>query len=373
MRIEVYKSISEIEKEIWSEAIKKRFFLSYNYLKSMEEGCQHISFRYAILRDAENRIHTIAYFQILPFKGENLFNYLPTNRPLLSKLIRASISWIDTRLLVLGNVIFTCENGIYFSENVAFSEKSIISIVHAVEKTIPERALGTMLSKSISSNKNSLFCHDGFHEFRVEDRMEIDITKFNDFDDYLSSLQSKYRVRKNKVYSLNNDVKIEEITKENFNEFEPQITSLFEEVLENSKFKLTKIESSYFLSFLKNIDRFKMDGYFIENKLVAFMTYYELENIIEVHYIGMNYKYNETNKVYNYMLYKILEKGIQTKSKKICYGRTAQELKSTLGAMPDSVYSSLKINNYFLNLLAPFLLKKLTPEPYQIRSPFKNN
>ena len=338
----------------------------------MEKACSQIKFRYALRSNLDGSIHAAAYFQIIPFKGENLYNYIPEANPLIEKLMRMSLSWIDTNLLVLGNAIFTCENGLAIDpSHPEKSDRWILELVNQVKKSISKNVMGIMLSESLTEKTNRFFCNHGFHSFRVEDRMELDLTPFKDFEHYTSLLQSKYRVRMNKVLKLNQEIVSIDITAENFEEYKEKIQSLFDEVLAKSKFKLTRIRADYFGEFLRGMDRFKIKGYLSDGQLIAFTSYYELDTIIEVHYIGLNYKFNDSHKIYNFMLYDILQIGLKMNKKKICYGRTAQELKSTLGAYPEAVYSSLKVNNYFLNLFTPYFLSKLVPSEWQIRSPFK--
>lgn len=372
MDIEVYNSIGEIDKRRWSQFISKRFFLSYKYLSAMEKACSQIKFRYVILKNAEDEISAVAYFQVIPFKGENLYNYIPESNPVLERIIRIGLSWIDTNLLVLGNAIFTCENGLAIDKKqVGPTSAWLLKVVEKARDSIPSNVMGIMLSESLTEKTNRFFCNHGFHSFRVEDRMELDAGSFASFEDYSKKLQSKYRVRMNKILTLNKEIEKIQITVDNFEIYRESIQRLFDEVLNKSKFKLTNISAEYYYQFLKEIDRFKMIGYVYEGELIAFMSYYDLDSIIEVHYIGMNYQYNEKYKIYNYMLYEILRTGIESQKKKICYGRTAQELKSTLGALPERVYSSLKVNNMILNLFTPFVLSKLKPSIWQIRSPFK--
>lgn len=369
MNIEIYSSISEIEEKRWSQFVTKRFFMSYGYLQTMEKAAPSLNYRYALLVDESHTILAAAYFQIIPFRGQNLYNYIPTSNALIARLLKAGLSWIDTNLLVLGNVIFTCENGLKIRESEVLSEDTLLNIIDRVQKSIPSNVLGTMISENLFGKKDNFFCHHGFHSFRVEDRMEM-LLHYSSIDDYKSNLQSKYRVRFNKIEKLNLGTEIVDIHSDNFEQYREEIDELFHQVIDNSKFKLTKLTSDYFLEFIKGVDRFHMKGFVYHGKMVAFVTYYELDTILEVHYVGLDYQHNVSHKVYNYLLYQMLDIAIAHGKRAICYGRTAQELKSTLGALPISVTSSLRVNNRLLNIFTPYFLGKLIPSDWTIRSPF---
>lgn len=368
-----YSSISEIGSEDWNKIVTKRFFLSFSYLQTLEKACPHIEYRY-VLSFREDQFIGLCYFQVIPFSGSNLNQYLPQKNRIASFIFKTILSQINTNLLVLGNVIFTCENGFLSSVNDAVKSEEIINLsITSAMKSIAQKPLATMISENITTISPEKICEGKFHEFKVEDRMEIDLSAFANFQEYKDALHSKYRVRLNKIYQQNIDTKIIEIDVDNFEEYKSDIKSLFHNVVGSSKFKLTNLDEEYFLLFTSHVERFKIKGYIYKDKLVGFISYFQLDSIIEVHYVGLDYSFNHSNKIYNYILYTIIESSFQSGQRRICYGRTAQELKSTLGAKPYSITSSLKINKFFINLLTPFFLKRMFPEPWIMRNPFKVN
>lgn len=248
----------------------------------------------------------------------------------------------------------------------------VLDTIEEVKISLERKPLGTMISENIKSISTALFCPKKFHTFHVEDRMELSLAGMNSFDDYLNKMHSKYRLRVRKVIESNKETSVIEIDKNNFSQYRTQIESLFLSVLNNSKFKLTTISVDYFYEFLKNVNRFKMKGILMNNKLVGFVTYFQLDTIIEVHYAGLDYFYNQTYKTYNFILILMIQQAFQSNLNKVCFGRTAQELKSTLGAEPYSTLSSLRINHLFLNLFTPIFLSRMIPDKWTPRSPFKS-
>ena len=356
----------------WDRFVSKRFFLSYNYLATLEKACQQIDYRYVLTLDQEKFV-SICYFQIIPFSGTSLYRYLPTSNLFFRKLYENTLAKVRTNLLVLGNVIFTCENGVLVADDYkSDAEDYIQHSLSLVINTMDKKPLGTMISENIKSVSTKMFCPKQFHVFQVEDRMELNLIEMQSFGDYMEKLQSKYRVRLKKVFELNQNTHSINITKDNFHEYRSQIEKLFLNVLENSKFKLTKLSVEYFFLFLNNVKRFKMRGYLKDNQLIGFVSYFQLNTIIEVHYAGLDYEANQKVRIYNFMLIDMIQEALRLSVKRICFGRTAQELKSTLGAVPFATLSSLKINSGLLNLLTPVFLKNMVPEKWVQRSPYKS-
>jgi hypothetical protein len=276
--------------------------------------------------------------------------------------------------LVLGNLIFTCETGWYFDP--LFSEphrdKILFEMIRIARKQIPKNTIGIMINEASGIRQHHSYKCQGFHLFEVENKMVFKSRLFSNFSEYDEKLISKYRVRKNKIFQLNKNIEFFEINVLNFEMYQNEIQDLFNNVIEKSKFKLLVLNKDYFKIFLEEQSQtFKLVGFRENNTLLGFVSYFEINQEMEVHYIGLNYNYNQTNKLYNLMLYKMIELGISENKIEVCMSRTAQEIKSSVGAQPIRVFSFLKITNVFLNFLTPFFLGRLKPKKWSPRSIFK--
>jgi hypothetical protein len=372
----VFNSIFDIDQQKWNAFIpKSRFFLSYNYLSTLEKSNQEMEFRYLVLVDKNNCYVGMCYFQIVAFKGEMLYKYVSNARKLLKLFLEKSLSLIDSKIIALGNLIFTCESGVYFSGEIKDIEKNqyIQKMIQKVEEPYSCKTIGLLISEELTAENYPFYKKSGFEIFEVENKMIFKSLPFANFEEYQNALTSKYRIRKNKIYKLNEHTEVISIDKFNFDVYENEIQKLFSNVLERSKFKLMNLNSNYFKTFLdQESDVFKMEGYLIQNQLVGFISYFEFEHDIEVHYLGLDYQKNDLYKLYNFILYKMIEKGYEHQREMVCLSRTAQEIKSTLGAKPVKVYNYIKVNNSVVNKIVPLFLEKLKPEIWQERNPFKS-
>ena len=105
--------------------------------------------------------------------------------------------------------------------------------------------------------------------------------------------------------------------------------------------------------------------------MVGFCTTIENFGTLEASFIGFEHSYNPTHQIYLSLLYEILNIGIKTKSKSINYGRTATEIKSSLGADAFEMCCYLRHTNIIFNAFTPYLVDYLDkPEVWQPRHPF---
>lgn len=372
----IFNNIQDIDEKKWNDLVPaSRFFLSYDYLSTLEKSNQEMEFRYLVLVDNEMRYLGICYFQIVAFRGEMLYKYVSNAKKLIKLVLEKSLSLIDSKIIALGNLIFTCESGVYFCDEINEMDKRVYvqEMISKVEEPYSCKTVGILISEELNSENYPFYKKSGFEIFEVENKMIYKAAPYENFESYQNALTSKYRIRKNKIYKLNEHTEVIAIDKSNFGLYENEIQKLFNNVLDRSKFKLMNLNSNYFKKFLEQEPNvFKLEGYLIQNQLVGFISYFEFEQDIEVHYLGLDYQKNEQYKLYNFILYKMIEKGYDHQKKMVCLSRTAQEIKSTLGAKPVKVYNYLKVNNSVVNKLVPLFLEKLKPEVWQERNPFKN-
>jgi len=75
--------------------------------------------------------------------------------------------------------------------------------------------------------------------------------------------------------------------------------------------------------------------------------------------------------VYQRMLVDHLVCGIQHQASRIIFGRTAEQAKSNLGAVPEDMYFMVRHRNHVANKLIGPILRSVKPAPFERRDPFK--
>lgn len=369
----IYFSSTDFSNTEWDAAVPNhRFFLKSHYLKTLEKACHQFKPIYWTY-SYNGKIIGVAYFQLVPFSGKSILPYLcDKEMNSITRIIASFIlGLISVKIVALGNLFITGEKGCFLSEN--YDKISFFNQMYADLKNIPYSYQGVLLSKF---NEGEFLQNEalqrGFYPFNTEDEMHIEIpNNWNSFSDYENALSSKYRVRYKKIIEKSVDFEIRRISPNDFETHQKEIEQLFQNVLKHVRFKLLEPTSVYFATFLKELDNFYLDGYFLDNKLVGFISYFELEKALDVHYIGLDYSVNTSHKLYNKILYDMLQKGIEQKKQMVWYSRTAQEIKSTVGAIPEQIVSYAKARNSMINKCLPFFLNRAKPEAYVLRNPFK--
>lgn len=195
---------------------------------------------------------------------------------------------------------------------------------------------------------------------------------WNHFNDYLQAMSSKYRVRTNKVYSTSQDYQSRELKHSEANEWIPRCAQMLGHTLKDKTLAISPKLSNMLHTFVNIMaDDFKVWGYYHNEKLCGFITAIESEHGLYAMHLGLTDEAAKDH-LYQRMMYDVIAFGIEHKDEFVCLGRTATEIKSTMGATPIEnsyvLYAKSKLLSSIIHLYANRFHRVKT---YQLRNPFK--
>ncbi|MBQ0740503.1 hypothetical protein J9332_40125, partial [Aquimarina celericrescens] len=90
--------------------------------------------------------------------------------------------------------------------------------------------------------------HD-FREFKIDVNMVLKIhSDWHTFEDYLTSLKTKFRTRAKNVFKKSENIIIKDFTSEDISTYKNEINILYLSVIEKADFKIEKLNASTFKS-----------------------------------------------------------------------------------------------------------------------------
>lgn len=211
--------------------------------------------------------------------------------------------------------------------------------------------------------------------FPAEPFMKLSLRKeWTHFSDYLSAMSSKYRVRTKKALELS--AKLTKRTVHALDLTDAEINDcaeLLKHTLREKTLVMNKDLASVIKTFAAQLSsHFYINLYYLNNSLVGFISYSEENHEITAWHLGYLAHLAKETHIYQKMLYDLVETGIDKRCDSVYFGRTATEIKSTLGAEPIENHFVVFIKNRILRKLVTFYKKKyFKPEVYTIRKPFK--
>ncbi len=384
---EVYDKINEIPSADWEIANpSNHFFLTLNYLEANEFVFTDngIRFKYALVHKNKQPV-LAAVFQVIDFSA-SVFGSIIQHQlaEIKSSKIKLFEHYIDhkkndilLKLITCGNNLISGQHAFVHSASITKANafdivKGLTDVISKTEKL--RGKISAILIKDFEKNNYSDYSFgEKYNQVSVEPNMVIQLpNELKDVNDYLQHFSKKYRNRAKTIFKKFDGLNKKELSSSEVENYKLDIFKLYEQVYNRAKFKLVKLSPDYFVQMKQMFpDQFFIRAYFRAGELVAFQSGFILEESIEAHYVGFDEKHNEEHECYQNLLYDFINTAIINKKKTIQLGRTAAEIKSTVGAKPVELVCYIKPQNTISKLIMNPFIKFLEPNEWIPRDPFK--
>ncbi|MEN8957304.1 MAG: hypothetical protein ABF242_00985 [Flavobacteriales bacterium] len=374
----ILTTIKAIEKSSWESVVNdKNIYLSIGYLKALEESMRNeIDFYYSISYNQEDEPVLVSAFQIVTFTDKRQHN----ENQLISCVSRTKSKLFTFNVLVCGNVFSDGENGFIYSDSL--SKKAAINEMVTISKQIKKISKNAnkkayiYLFKEFWAKENrygQLFKSHSFREFNIDVNMILPIHEsWNNMEEYLFSLKTKYRTRAKGVFKKSKDIQFRDFSSQDILDNKEIIERLFENVSSKSNFSFGKIKPIAFVKLKTELgSKFILRAAYLGTEIVGFSTAFSNNNVLEANYVGINYAYNTKYTIYQKLLYDYIEQAITLKAKELHLGRTSELIKSAIGAVPENMNLYAKHNNMLHNLALKPIFYFISPSKFELRKPFK--
>jgi predicted N-acyltransferase len=311
----------------------------------------------SISSDDQGILHTIACI------GRKL-KILPREKPL--------------KILNCGNPFVSGEHGIFIQQN-QDKRKVIRTLAKALLSYTQQRfnfSIDVFIMKDfveeslpISNELISL----GYYAFNVEPNMKMELSAdWRSFDEYLSALKTKFRVKAKKALKISKDLQVESMTAENLVDHLKSMTELYLTVTSKASFNLGEFRLKTYQQLKETLgDHYLLQSYSLNGKLVGFLSGVINGTSLDAHFVGIDYPLNKSYGIYQRMLYDYIQIAIDKRLKTINFGRTASEIKSSVGAVPEHLTIYIRHKKTITNKFLRLFLQRIQPTEFNQKFPFK--
>ena len=374
----IYNSVKELP-ALWDTVAQSNVFLQTSYLSVLERSAP-----------VNMECFYIGIFENSELIGVSLAQYLDLNKlesfgerdKCFKTIIRNFIfKNFASHTLFLGNNMITGQNGYVFSKEIDFNHISEILLQSADEITLYFRKKG--ISIHLVSFKDfydhcsvelKKYRFSNIYEFNTQPNMIFYLDQnWKSLDDYVAALSKKYRDQFKRARKKFDGIQMKNLSYDEVLQNEEKIYELYHYVAKNAPFNTFFLSKNHF-STLKGQcgNRFQIFGYFLNEELVGFHTLLLNDETLETYFLGYNDHIQKENMLYLNMLYNMTEYGIENGFKRIIFGRTALEIKSSIGATPVQMSGFIYHNNKLINRFIGKIFRNLEPElHWKQRHPFK--
>ena len=372
----LYPSIELIDSAIFEEVNPdKSVYFSKPFLKAFELSNPQIEFKYITISNAKKNTIALALVQVINLSVEGTLKNIK-----VASFVRKFLSlffWNDhIKIMFCGNIFLSGEHGISSSDGISKNE-IMIQIGTALDavaaNTKPLHAIFIKDFKGESLKNTRQFLNFGYSEIKVEPNMIIQLQpEWKSFEDYKNILKSKYRVKANKADSTSSTLDTRLFTEHDFETYKDELQALYQNTIANASFNAQVLNLNTYIHLRATFkDNFIVKAYFLEDKLAGFLTALVNKNTLDAHFIGLDYELNKSHAIYPRILNDYVRLGIERQVSSINLGRTASEIKTTIGANPLELSCYIKHKNPFLNSLIKPFFKRIKVKEFRQHSPFK--
>jgi hypothetical protein len=365
------------------------FFLDIPYLSAMEKSSPAgVEYRYVIVKQG-SKPSAFFYFQAIDLSRLEVGSIVQADQYSrimqgLSQLIQKLLFGVRRNapkfLLVCGNMCISGDYGVYIRpglENMAGDflmmaletaqadlnrNGKVVAMV--VKDFLPEK---DYFGKTLKSKK--------FNALVMDPIMEMSIPNgWSDFGDYLDAISAKYRQRYLQASKKLMDTELRTLSTSEIERETDRINDLYHQVQAKSPVQLIKPDAAYLLQLANQLqEKVTFRAIYKDGKMIAFLTGINAGDHYEAHHIGIDYAFNKSHALYLNILYLYIQLALEHKAQKLSFGRTALEMKTTVGAVPVQCNAYLKLSNTLLNGMACHLLPEESSDKWIPRNPFKRN
>ncbi len=372
--LRIYKTTSELP-ESWNTVVgDHNIMLSKEYFHALETSAPENMECFFVGFFDGNELIGGALFQYLNFIHHKTFQ----KNEVLCSIRNFAAKQFSKDVMILGNNMLTGQNGFYFDDSTITLEEVIPLLDLAVCKMQKEiRKTSLIIYKDYQSNFIKYFQgkdHEDYFRFSVQPNMMLKVREnWTSFEDYVNDFSKKYRARAKTAKKKLEGIVKQELDLNMIKEYQPEMNSLYQNVAENAPFNTFFLKENHFESMKRNLEgNFKVFGYFLEEKLIGFYTLILNNNDIDTYFLGYNKECQKEKQIYLNMLLDMVKFAIDCQFNRIIFGRTALEIKSTIGAEPTEIFGLIKHNNLLINPFMKNIFPSLSPKTEWIqRKPFK--
>lgn len=379
--VSIFTEFSNVPERYWlTAAASEDYFLSREYLQLLSEyKPDGMDFVYLLF--CQNGVAVgIAYGQVVSFRADEHIRTVALSESWWKKSLARQLHF---RLLVAGNLLLTGQHSYCFAPTV--SEKLAAELVQEALQCVVKQArnkgsnIAGVLVKDLPADDSTsrLLQENGpFQSLTFQPNMVLSVRpEWDNFDDYLTELTSKYRVRYRRARKKARPITRHELSLSQIRAYEEEIYQLYLNIANEADFCMTYLHPNYFSELKARTaeGRFRLWGYFLNDRLIGFCTALWNGKDMEAHFLGMDQTQNAAHQLYLNMLYDLIQVGIAGQARQLIFSRTAMAIKSSVGAKAQE--ATVLIASPGRPLLQPFitpLVRLLEPSSnWEERHPFK--
>lgn len=371
-------SIDYLDAAHWNALTRSAsVFLSPAYLRVLEQcGPENLRQRYALIFGAGNRPLAAVAAQSVSLSVSRVQK---KDDPRRTRAVAAPLRRIEERMLVCGNLLSWGQHGVAFADGVDKSElwPAVAEALYRLRRA--DRLSGDtdlVMVKDIPDAEAADAAALARYSYRPLDTdpdMVLELSpKWLSYEDYLASLNSKYRKTSRQIDKEISAAGCRVEALEDVEGSAAELHALYLQVHEHARLRLVTLKPEFIPALAHTFrDNLRCTVIKRDDKMLGFVTTLKDGETAVGYYIGFDRATNAEAPLYFRLLQAVVDDAIKLNCRRLSLGRTALEPKARLGARPAPMRVWIRHRIPALNVLVRGLLHAAHHDEAPERNPFK--
>jgi hypothetical protein len=365
--------------EHWNQIAHNNLFLKKEFLEVLQISKPKNMQCYYVSICNNGLLVAVAIMQLL--EVQNLESFGDRDSCLKKKIRDFIFRNFAGTVLLIGNNLLTGQNA--YASNGTISETEIFKTLSLAAAQLKDKLakknkkVHLTVFKDFKSKEDLLATTKvlpNYYSFSVQPNMGFEVKKDWIFEsDYVANLSKKYRDQYKRARKKSADIYKKQLNLSEIKLHHKTIYTLYRNVAKNAPFNTFYLAENHFETLKEKLgEDFLIYGYFLDRTLIGFNTLLKNGSTLETYFLGYDSEHQKDKMLYLNMLYDMIGFAITKKYQSIIFGRTALEIKSSVGAKPENSFGFIMHSSKVIQPFMPKFFTMLEPKTEWIqRHPYK--
>ena len=204
--------------------------------------------------------------------------------------------------------------------------------------------------------------------------MRVNIQGKKSWEDYLAGMRTKARTKVKRVMKLSESIEFESLSVDSIRRGSGRLHELYMQVYGRAAFRLGCLQTED-LPLLKEElgERFQVWVAKLGGEVIGFHCGMCDKHEVEAYFVGFEGGHNKSHALYQRMLVEFIQWGIREGCDSINLGRTALDIKASLGAEPHRLVLHERMQNPILHMLSKWAARASAPKQPVLKRAWKED
>ena len=376
------EAVDAVEWRLWDELIHRSrrpsIYLNSKMMKSiLSSNTRDLA---AVVWKQNGRMIGIALVEDAEAESIDLDKHVDSKRSWfsgISKMLHGSEGRFVFRVRVIGPVLGSGLHSYRWEEEISNAEQrrrlteSIFKSKSNTGASLPRVAMLKDVPIHYEGRRRQLYPGWIPLEFDPEMLLHLD-PEWSAIEDYTQQLNTKSRTKIKRVLKVSSTFVVSEWSAQKLEGQADALIDLYSKVFDRSGFRLGKLHAQELLESKRFWgDDFIVLGYELEGELVGFQCAYRNQHEIEAFFVGFLPELVKSHAIYQRMLIEFTRMGIESACTRVNMGRTALDVKSSIGALPQRLQCDVRFRNSVFHKIAERFTRGFDPTSPVLKKAWK--